>query len=76
MSIDKNDRRRGGDEGDAPWLGNGDVAPGDGEVVMGGEEGDQAKGKATDGLGEAEAVETELTKTEMAWARPRGSCCW
>jgi hypothetical protein len=48
----------------------------DGEVVMGGEEGDQAKGKATDGLGEAEAVETELTKTEMAWARPRGSCCW
>ena len=49
-------------------LGNGEVAPGDGEVVIGGEEGDQAKSKATDGLGEAEAVETE--------ARPRGRCCW
>jgi hypothetical protein len=68
LSIDKNDRHRGSDEGDAPLLGDGEVAPGDGEVVIGGEEGDQAKSKATDGLGEAEAVETE--------ARPRGRCCW
>ncbi len=49
---------------------------GDGEVVIGVEEGDQAKGEATDGLGEAEPVETERAETEMAWARPRGSCCW
>jgi hypothetical protein len=59
LSIDKNDRHRDSDEGNAPLLGDGDVAPGDGEVVTGGEEGDQAKGKATNGLGEAEAVETE-----------------
>jgi hypothetical protein len=68
LSIDKNDRHRGSDEGDAPLLGDGDVAPGDGEVVIRGEKGDQAEGKATDGLGEAEPVERE--------ARPRGRCCW
>jgi hypothetical protein len=61
-------------------LGNGEVAPGDGEVVIGGEEGDQAKSKATDGLGEAEPVETEPAKsepakTETVRARPRGRCC-
>jgi hypothetical protein len=64
LSIDKNDRHRGSDERDAPLLGDGDVAPGDGEVVIGGEEGDQSKGKATDGLGEAEPVETERAE---AW---------
>ena len=71
FGYDKNNRHRGSDEGDAPWLGDGEVVSGDGEVVIGGEEGDRARGKATDGLGEAEPVETE-----MAWARPRGSCCW
>ena len=44
-------------------LGDGDVAPGDGEVVIGGEEGDQAEGKAADSLGEAEPIETEPAKT-------------
>jgi len=39
-------------------LGDGDVAPGEGEVVIGGEEGDQTESKATDGLGEAEPIET------------------
>jgi hypothetical protein len=57
LSIDKNDRHRGSDEGDAPLLGDGDVAPGEGEVVIGGEEGDQTESKPTDGLGEAEPVE-------------------
>jgi hypothetical protein len=61
-------------------LGDGDGAPGDGEVVIGGEEGDQAKSKATDGLGEAEPIETEPAKsepakTETVRARPRGRCC-
>jgi hypothetical protein len=59
LSIDKNDRHRGSDEGDAPLLGDGDVAPGEGEVVIGGEESDQAKGKAAEGLGEPEAVEAK-----------------
>ena len=61
-------------------LGDGDGAPGDGEVVIGGEQGDQAKSKATDGLGETEAVETEPAKsepakTETVRARPGRRCC-
>jgi hypothetical protein len=76
LSIDKNDRHRDSDEGDTPLLGDGDVAPGDGEVVIGGEEGDQSKSKATVGLGEAEPVESEPAKTETVRARPRGRCCW
>jgi hypothetical protein len=63
LSIDKNDRHRGSNEGDAPLLGDGEVAPGDGEVVIGGEEGDQAKSEAADSLGEAEPIETEPAKT-------------
>ena len=47
-------------------LRDGDVAPGEGEVVIGGEKGDQAKSEATDGLGEAEPIETEPAKTEPA----------
>jgi hypothetical protein len=80
LSIDKNDRHRGSDEGDAPLLGDGDVAPCEGEVVIGGEEGDQAKSKATDGLGETEPIETEPAKsepakTETVRARPGTRCC-
>jgi len=44
-------------KGDGPLLVDWDVAPGDGEVVIGGKQGDQAEGEATDGLGEAEAIE-------------------
>jgi hypothetical protein len=66
LSIDKNDRHRGSDEGNTPLLGDGDVAPGEGEVVIGGEEGDQAKSKATNGLGEAEPIETEPVESEPA----------
>ena len=47
-------------------LVDGDVAPGEGEVVIGGEEGDQAKSKATNGLGEAEPIETEPVESEPA----------
>jgi len=39
-------------------LVDGDVAPGEGEVVIGGEQGNQAEGEAADGLGETEAIET------------------
>ena len=70
FGYDKNDRHRGSDEGDAPLLGDGDVAPGEGEVVIGGKQGNQAKGKATDGQGETDPVETET-----AMARPERSCC-
>ncbi len=47
-------------------LGDGEVAPGEGEVVIGGKQGDQAKGEAADRLGEAEAIE----------GGPRRGCCW
>jgi hypothetical protein len=57
--YDKNNRHRGSDEGDSPLLGDGVVVAGEGEVVIGGEECDQAKGKATDGLGDTEAVKSE-----------------
>jgi len=40
-------------------LGDGDVAPGEGEVVIGGEEGDQTESDAADGLGEPEPVEAK-----------------
>ena len=38
--------------------------------LLGGKQGNQAKGKATDGLGETDPVETET-----AMARPERSCC-
>ena len=44
---------------------DGDVAPGECEVVIGGEQGDQTEGEATDGLGETEAIE----------GGPRRECC-
>ena len=40
-------------------------APGEGDVVIGGEEGDQAEGEATDGLGEPEAVQTEGAEASL-----------
>ena len=59
MSIDKNCRHRGSDEGDAPLLGDGDGAAGEGEVVIGGKESDQPQHQAADGLDEAESVKSE-----------------
>jgi len=38
-------------------LVDGDVAPGEGEVVIGGEQGNQAEGEAADRLGETKAIE-------------------
>jgi len=55
-------------------LREGEVAPGDGEVVIGGEEGDQAKSEAADGLGETEPIETEPATTETVRARPGRRC--
>jgi hypothetical protein len=39
-------------------LGDGDVAPGECEVVIGGEQGDQAEGEAADRLGDTKPVKT------------------
>ena len=59
FSIDNNNRHRGSDEGDSPLLGELEGAAGEGEVVIGGEQRDQAKDEASEGLGDAEAIEGE-----------------
>jgi hypothetical protein len=65
LSIDNNDRHRGSDEGDAPLLGDGDVAPGEGDVVIRGEQSDQADGKAADRLGGTEAIQPEGAEASL-----------
>ena len=59
MSIDNQSRHRGSDARDSPLLLEVDVGTGDGDVVIGGEQGDQAEDEAADGLGEAQPVEAE-----------------
>jgi predicted transcriptional regulator len=57
LSVDKNCRHRGSDEQDSPLLLEREVAAGDVDVVIGGEQGDQAEEQAADGLDEAEPIE-------------------
>ena len=52
-------------------LRDGDVASGEGEVVIGGEESNQAQGKATDGLGDTELVKSEGAEAEAVGTSPR-----
>jgi hypothetical protein len=56
FSIDKNCRHRGSDEQDSPLLLKLEVGSGDRDVVIGGEQGDQAEEQAADGLDEAEPI--------------------
>ncbi|MCX5952024.1 MAG: hypothetical protein NTZ40_00660 [Cyanobacteria bacterium] len=71
MSIDKKYRHRGKDEGDAPLLRDGEGASADGDVVIGGEQGDQAEGKAAYCLGETDPVEAEPIQVV-----PGAGLCW
>ena len=65
---DKNCRHRGNDEIDAPLLLEGNAGAGEGDVVRGREQGDQAEGQSSDGLREAEAVKTETVESAPeAW---------
>jgi hypothetical protein len=48
-------------------LRDGEGTPGDGEVVIGRKESDQAEGTAAAGLGETESVETK--ERRAPWAR-------
>jgi hypothetical protein len=57
LSIDKNCRHRGSDANDAPLPLELDAGAEGGDVVIGGEQGDQAENETSDGLGGAEAVE-------------------
>jgi hypothetical protein len=66
LSIDKNCRHRGNDEGDAPLLLESDAAAEDGDVVIGGKESDQAEDQAA----------ARLDGTEVIQAWPRALLCW
>jgi hypothetical protein len=65
LSIDKSCRHRGSDEGDAPWLGDGEAEVAEADVVIGGEQGDQAENHAAAGL----------QATELIEAGPGALCC-
>jgi hypothetical protein len=66
LRVDKNDRHRGSDKGDAPLLLEADVVAGEGDVVIGGKQGDQAKDHSPTGL----------DGTEVIQAGPGALWCW
>jgi hypothetical protein len=68
---DNHCRHRGSDERDAPLLLEADALAGEGDVVIGGEQGDQAEDKAADSLVEAEAVEAEAPEALVLGFAPR-----
>jgi hypothetical protein len=57
LSIDKKERHRGSDAGDSPLLGELECAAGEGDVVIGGEKGNQGKNHPTERLGDPEAIQ-------------------
>jgi hypothetical protein len=59
LSIDNNCRQRGSDENDSPLLLELEGAAEEGDMVIGGEQGDQAEGEAAEHLEHAEAVEAQ-----------------
>jgi len=63
----KNCRHRGSDEGNAPGLGDGEIEAGEGEVVIGGKQGDQAEDQAADRLDGTGLVEA---KPGRLWWHP------
>lgn len=64
LSIDKNERHGGSDAGDSPLLRERQASAGEGDVVIGGEQGDQTDEQARDGLQPAKPIE--------AWPGTRG----
>ena len=59
MSIDNHCRQRGNDERDAPLLLELEGAAGEGDVVIGGEQGDQAEGDAAEHLEHTQAIQAQ-----------------
>jgi hypothetical protein len=57
LSIDKNCRHRGNDEGDAPLLLEADAAAEGGDVVIGGKQSDQAEDHSPAGLDGTEVIQ-------------------
>ena len=60
LSIRKNERKGESDEPDAPLLLERELAVGEGDVVIGGEERDQANNTANDGFQDCLAVKPQL----------------
>ena len=60
LSIDKNERKRDSDEPDAPLLGQVDRSTGEVDVVIRGEECDQANNAAEDGFHQGLAIKAQL----------------
>jgi hypothetical protein len=58
LSIESNERHRGSDAGDSPLLGDGDGVTEEGEVVIGGEEGNQTQHRTAQRLCDAETIQT------------------
>jgi hypothetical protein len=65
LSIDNHCRHRGSDENDSPLLRDGEVVPGEGDVVIGGERSDQADGKAADCLVGTKASQLEGAEASL-----------
>jgi hypothetical protein len=59
LSIRKNERKGESDEPDAPLLLERELAVGEGDVVIGGEERDQANNSANKGFQQGFAVEPQ-----------------
>jgi hypothetical protein len=66
LRVDNHCRHRGSDEGDAPLLLEADVVAGEGDVVIGGKQGDQAEKQTAAGL----------DGTEVIQAGPGALWCW
>jgi hypothetical protein len=50
---------------DAPLLGDREGVPGDADVVIGGNQGDQAEGEAANRLGDTEAIQPEGAEASL-----------
>jgi hypothetical protein len=59
LSIDNSCRQRGSDEKDSPLLLERDAAAEGGDVLIGGEESDQADGDAAEHLEHTEAIKAQ-----------------
>jgi hypothetical protein len=59
IGYDNNCRQRGSDENDSPLLLERDGAAEDADMVIGGEQGNQAEGDAAEHMEHAEAIEAQ-----------------
>jgi hypothetical protein len=74
LSIDKNERKRDSDEPDAPLLGEGELALGEVDVVIGRKQSNQADNAAEHGFHQGFAVEPETPPRRCRSQIPRRCC--